>query len=264
MEADVPVEVIDNHNIEMQGITRVGPGARVQSQVAFNRMAAIVHRTRNTVGAIARVYGDSAQAAERGLHDLDHHDATMTRLGTQAAQEHQIAKENLVRRQQQVAERAAQVLAEVSQRDLDELMAQPDSAFYQPTKCERLSAWVWEGTSIELQRRNLPALSLGESLKELVVGGVVSAKAAAYDQRQITERRDRLALHQQLIAMQAQLAERAARPVVSDRGAPPVLPDEFDDELLASADAVEELLRQVQSPRQHANANGRLEVRYAE
>ncbi len=283
MKARIPVEVLDNDSFEVPGIARMGKPARIQHQVMVNRVGAIQEIVTTAAEGIASVYGITAEAAETGIHRLGRQDSLMARQGEEAMREHELAKERLRRRQQQLAEGASGALHALFQRDLDDALCQPDGAFYRPTVGERFGAWFFDDTSIELQRRNLAPLTPGERLKEIFIGGVTDAKVAAHDRRQIGERRDRQALYLQLADAQEKLAALASRNADLELRVAPVDPgmaaprcedliDPDDDELAAQIDAVEDLLRQVRSPRlepepvldRRARANGRLEVVDAE
>jgi hypothetical protein len=276
MAPRIPVEVLDNDSFEMRSFSRMGTPARIQSQVAVNRIGAITRLTTNAAQGLASVYGSTAEQTEAGIRRLDRQDALMARLGDEAAREHEIAKENLRRRQQQIAEAASEALRDLFQRDLEDTLCQPDGAFYTLTARERFGAWFRDEPSLELQRRNLAPLTPGEKVKEFFLGGVTDARVAAHDRKQIAERRDRLDLGKQLAIAQTQLQELAAQNadlefLVGEERAPASAPLD-DDDAAAQIDAVEALLRQVRTQRQatepvlgrRMRANGRTEVVDAE
>jgi len=282
MAQRIHAEVVFNGNSPVPAVSRMGSTARIQTQVAVNRIGAIKGLTATTAEAISNVYGITAEATEAGVHRLDRQDTLMARMGEDAAHEHQVAKENLRRRQQQLAEQAAGALQELFWNDLEDLLCQPDSAFYDPSLRERFATWFWDDISIELQRRNLPPLTPGERLKEVFIGGVKDAKVAAYDRQQIAQRRERLDIRQQLTAAQAQLVALAARNAdleelsanahVAALGPGEAEEPTSDEEIAAQLQAVEELLRQVRGtepaddsmPPRRARSNRRAEVIDAE
>lgn len=193
-------------NVEMvPTVARVGTSTRIQTQTSVNRIAAITGRTKATADALAQVYELTAEATEEGVRRLDRHDTAMARLGEEAMAEHQVTKDNLRRRQHQVADQAATMLQLILRRDLIEVQSQPDSAFYDPSPRERFAAWWWDDTSIELQRRNLPPLTLREALKELAIGGVIDAKAAEFDTHQMDERREQIMDQTRFASLQEQV-----------------------------------------------------------
>src|SRR5215211_3727567 len=152
MAQRVHAEIVENGNAPVAAVSRMGPAARIQTQVAVNRIGAIKGVTAATAEALSGVYGITAEATEAGVYRLDRQDTLMARLGEEAAREHRVAKENLRRRQQQVAEQAASIIQDQFWNDLEDIVCQPDSAFYKASLGERLSAWFWDDTSIELQR----------------------------------------------------------------------------------------------------------------
>ncbi len=278
----VHTEVLQNGISEVPVVSRIGTPARIQAQGAVNRIEAIKQLTATTAVAMSNVYGITAEATEMGVHRLDRQDTLMARMGEEAIHEHQVAKENLRRRQQQIADGSASVLQELFWNDLENLVCQPDSAFYDPSLRDRFVAWFWDDTSIELQRRNLPPLTFGERLKQLLTGDVKDAKIAAYDRQQIAQRRERIDIRQQLDAAQAQLMALAARnadleALSANAHATALGPGETeepmsDEESAAQLQAVEELLRQVRgpdprddtTPPRRARSNRRTEVIDAE
>lgn len=227
------VEVLDN------GVTPIVPKMsrqqrryvearvrKIQTLGAMTQQVAAMHETTHE-----RVMEETRQ----GIVHLNGHDAWVGQLGPEAAQTHAVVKGNYHQTQMGLLQRLNQETLELLEDLLDEVMSLPDGRWYDHSLADRINAFL-DDTSLELEDRGLPRLSLGEQLRELLLGDVVGRKVAAHDQEQARQRQRQREQARELETARlydslpggVEEAVALPQPQSVDQEASPLTPDELE------------------------------------